>query len=373
MDTSVKYALLGKTLFEKCKTSQATSEELASRISQLRAWNKGKVDEDLNFSHSGIETKHFKNLLKQINLKVPYDTPATSEEISYFAEICELTKDAVNINDLFTYDWRKTATEYIDPETKLQYLKVPKGSIIYHGMDMQYPFDTSRVPKYFGTLQTAYPYAFVSFKNRRNAEEGKVIPFRLKEDILVFDISVINNWKILIPTKDSAPKEVIKAAKECFDYAIKSDNIYRSSTKECDDVIYNYFLSLPQTSIASAAGAKRQSGMTDEIVFTDASKLEKVGYALPYEIVMLNNFTSEDAIDCAFVIEARSIDNQRNFRLVSTLSEKDFRIGKFGFKPIKGKTTFDFEGTTMEKYKDMIKMRNQCFERALGNFEIKEF
>ena len=33
MDTSTKYALLGKKLFEKCKTEKATPEELSERLS----------------------------------------------------------------------------------------------------------------------------------------------------------------------------------------------------------------------------------------------------------------------------------------------------------------------------------------------------
>jgi hypothetical protein len=370
METSIKYALLGKKLFEKCKTTQATNEELGKRLTELRRWNQGKIDSDDNFDHTERDKKYLSTLLAPIDLSIPFDKPATTEEIKHFADVCELTRDAVNVNDLFTYDWREKATEYIDPKTNLQYLKVPKGSVIYHGMDIKYKFDANRVPKYFGVLTTAYPYGFVSLKNRRSLEQGKVIAFRLKEDILVLDVSVVENWKILIPTEDSAPKEIIEAAEECFYYKPSSpDKIVRSSTTKCDNMIYEYLLSLPQTSIASAAGARSQRRMTDEIVFTDSSKLQKVGYELPYEIVMHNNFNyKESKVHCAFVIEARSNVDDRNFRLVTTLGEQDFREHPYIFSPDVGKETFDYLTRPQ-----LIEMRKQCLQRTLGNFKIYEF
>jgi hypothetical protein len=370
MDVSINYALLGKTLFEKCKTSQVTSEDISKRLTELRRWNQGKFDSDYDFSHTRNDKRYLNTLLEPINLNIPFDTPATSEEIKHFADVCGLTKDAVNVNDLFTYDWIEKATQYIDPKTNLQYLKVPKGAVLYHGMDIKYKFDVSRVPKYFGILTTAYPYGFVSLKNRRTLEQGKVIAFRLKEDILVLDVSVVENWKILIPTEDSAPKEIIESAEDCFNYKPNSsDKIVRSSTTKCDNIIYEYLLSLPQTSIASAAGARSQRRMTDEIVFTDSSKLEKVGYELPYEIVMLNVFDNEDSgMHCAFVIEARSNNDDRSFRLVTTLSEQDFREHPYIMSPDSGKPTFDDI-----PIKEAREMRKRCLQRALGNFKIEEF
>ena len=366
MDTTTKYALLGKKLFEKCKTSQATNEELIERLSQLRRWNQKKIEWEDSFEHSEDDNEYLNNLLQPIDLNIPFDTPATFSEVEHFANVCGLTRDTISIEDLFVYDWREKSIVYIDPKTNLQYIKIPKEGIIYHGMDIKYPFDMSRVPKYFGTLTTAYPYGFVSLKNARSAEQGKVIAFRLKRDILVLDISVIENWKILIPTESSAPKEVLIAAEECFNYKPNSDDILsRTSSTECDNIIYQYLLSLPQTSIADAAGARSQGRMTDEIVFTDSSKLELAGYELPYEIVMVNDLTSDNGVDCAFVIEARSTVDDRNFRLVTTLSEKDFRLHKYQFAPEAGETTFD--NITPEQIK---KMRQQCMQRALGNFEI---
>jgi hypothetical protein len=370
MDTNTKYALLGKELFEKCKTSQATSEELSNRLKDLRRWNQGKFDSDFDFNYFERDKKYLNTLLEPINLNIPFNKPATSKEIKHFADICGLTRDAVNDNDLFTYDWREKATEYIEPKTNLQYLKVPKGTIIYHGMDNKYKFDVSRVPKYFGVLTTAYPYGFVSSKNRRSLEQGKVIAFRLKEDILVLDVSVIKNWKILIPTESSAPKEILKAAEDCFNYKPNSsDKIIRVSSLDCDNLIYKYLLSLPKTSIATAVGARSQNRMSDEIVFMDASKLEKVGYELPYEIVMLNTFNLDDSgVHCAFVIEARSNVDDRNFRLVTTLGEQDFREHQYILSPVPGKETFD------EPEMDQLwEMRNQCLQRSLGNFKIYEF
>ena len=310
---------------------------------------------------------YLKKLLEPIDL----NAPESPEDILHFANICGLCKDSVNINDLFTDDWRKKASKYIDPETNLHYLKVPKETIIFHGMDIKYKFDASRVPKYFGTLPTAYPYGFVSLKNSRKAEKGKVIAFRLKEDILVLDIFELENWKILIPTELSVPKEVLEAADECFYYKPNSDRkfIARNSSTECDNIVYEYLLSLPQTSIASAAGALHQRGLTDEIVFTDSSKLQKVGYELPYEIVMLNDFTENvGRINCAFVIEARSNVGDRNFRLVTTLSEQDFREHRYQPIPYPGKRSFENLSRKQKR-----EMRRQCLERALGNFEIHEF
>jgi hypothetical protein len=210
-------------------------------------------------------------------------------------------------------------------------------------MDIKYPFDISRIPKYFGTLTTAYPYGFVSLKNARSAEQGKVIAFRLKRDILVLDISVLENWKILIPTISFVPEEVLKAADECFYYKPNSDRkfISRTSSTECDNIIYQYLLSLPQTSIADAAGARSQGKMSDEIVFTDSYKLQSVGYELPYEIVMVNDLTYDKGVECAFVIEARSSVDDRNFRLVTSLSEKDFREHRMIFSPEAGEKTFN--------------------------------
>ena len=366
IEASTKYALLGKKLFEKCKTSQITFEEINERLSQLRRWNQGKTEWEDDFDHSEDDKDYLNSLLSPINLNTSFDDTPSSEEIDYFASVCGLTHDIVSIEDLFTYDWREKSIIYIDPKTNLQYIKVPKEGVIYHGMDIKYPFDMSRIPKYFGTLTTAYPYGFVSMKNARTAEQGKVIAFRLKRDILVLDISVIENWKILIPTENSAPKEVLIAAEECFNYKSNSDNILtRTSTTECDNIIYQYLLSLPQTSIADAAGARSQGKMTDEIVFVDSSKLELAGYELPYEIVMVNDLTSDNGVDCAFVIEARSSMNDRNFRLVTTLSEKDFREHKYQFAPEAGEKTFD--NITPEQ---ITKMRQQCMQRALGNFDI---
>ena len=358
-----RYALLGKKLFNKCKTSQATSEEISERLSHLRKWNQGKIDEDDNFYHSEEYDKNYLNkLLAPIDLKVPFDTPATQSELQHFAEVCGLTRDAVDVTDLFTYDWRKHATEYIDPSTGLQYFKVPKGAILYHGMDIKYPFDITRVPKYFARLPTAYPYGFVSAKNNRSVEGGKVVPFRLKEDILVLNITSLENWKILMPTEENVPEDVLREADESFYYIPNSDRkfIGRTSTTKGDNVIYNYILSLPQTSIASAAGSR---GGHEEIVFTDVSKLEKVGYELPYEIVMVNDLSREDDIECAFAIEARATTNDPSFRLVATLSEQEFRAGRYGFSPKEGETTFNIS------HKEKNELRKKCLQRALGNFE----
>jgi hypothetical protein len=267
----------------------------------------------------------------------------------------------VDVTDLFTYDWRKHATEYIDPSTGLQYFKLPKGAILYHGMDIKYPFDTSIMPKYFATLHVAYPYGFVSRKNNRTAEQGKVVPFRLKEDILVLNITSLENWKILMPTEENVPEDVLREADESFYYKPNSDRdfIGRDSTTKGDNIVYNYILSLPQTSIAAAAGSRTGH---QEIVFTDVSNLEKVGYALPYEIVMVNSLSSEFGIECAFAIEARAKADDPSFRLVATLSEDDFRY-KYGPRAEPGKKTFNIS------YKEEVELRKKCLQRALGNFE----
>lgn len=366
MDTSTKYALLGKKLFEKCKTSQASSEEISERLLQLRRWNQGKVEWEDEFDLAEDDKKYLIKLLSPINLNIPFDTPATDSEIEHFVSVCGLTRDTINVEDLFTYDWTKTSTNYIDPKTNLQYLKVPKGAIIYHGMDIKYSFDISRVPKYFGILTTAYPYGFVSLKNARTAEQGKVVAFRLKRDILVLDISVVENWNILIPSRESVPEEVLVAADKCFNYKPNSNNkLSRTSSTECDNIIYKYLLSLPKTSIADAGGSRHQGRMADEIVFIDSSILREVGYELPYEIVMVNDLTSDNGVDCAFVIEARSTEDDRNFRLVTSLSDKDFRVHKYQFAPEAGEPFFN--NISPEQIK---KMRQQCMQRALGNFEI---
>jgi hypothetical protein len=358
-----RYALLGKKLFEKCKTSQATSEDISERLSHLRRWNQGKIDYDDNFLHSEHDNKYLRKLLSPIDLNVPFDTPATQSELQHFAEVCGLTRDAVDVTDLFTYDWRKHATEYIDPSTGLQYFKLPKGSILYHGMDIKYPFDITRVPKYFGTLTTAYPYGFVSRKNNRTAEQGKVVPFRLKEDILVLNITSLENWKILMPTEENVPEDVLLEADESFYYKPNSGRkfIGRTSTTKGDNVIYNYILSLPQTSIASAAGSR---GGHEEIVFTDMSKLQKVGYELPYEIVMVNDLSRDSNIECAFAIEARSTVDDPSFRLVATLSEQEIRAGRYGPSAEEGDDTFNIP------YKEKNELRKKCLERALGNVEV---
>ena len=365
MEMSTKYALLGKKLFDKCKTSQATSDEIKERLKHLRMWNQDEVEWEDEFSHKPISDKRYINkLLAPINLDIPFDTPATESEILHFAEVCGLTRDTVDITDLFTYDWRANATEYIDPSTGIQYLKVPKGAVIYHGMDIKYPFDKTRIPKYFATVPTAYSYAFVSLKNNRTAEEGKVVPFRLKEDILVLNITSLENWKILMPTEENVPEDVLREADESFNYKPNSgrSKIGRDSTTKGDNIVYEYILSLPQTSIAAAAGSR---GGFEEIVFTDISKLEKVGYELPYEIVMVNDLTkSEGGIQCAFAIEARATADDPSFKLVATLSQQEFRE-KLGFSTEAGKTTF--EGLTEEQIK---MLRQKCLERALGNFEI---
>jgi hypothetical protein len=357
-----RYALLGKKLFNKCKTSQATSEEISERLSHLRKWNQGYIDSEEDFKHEKRDKNYLNKLLAPIDLKVPFDTPATQSELQHFAEVCGLTRDAVDVTDLFTYDWRKHATEYIDPSTGLQYFKLPKGAILYHGMDIKYPFDTSIMPKYFATLHVAYPYGFVSRKNNRTAEQGKVVPFRLKEDILVLNITSLENWKILMPTEENVPEDVLREADESFYYKPSSDRdfIGRDSTTKGDNIVYNYILSLPQTSIAAAAGSR---GGHEEIVFTDASKLEKVGYALPYEIVMVNALSSEFGIECAFAIEARSTVDDPSFRLVATLSEDDFRY-KYGPRAEPGKKTFNIS------YKEEVELRKKCLERALGNVEV---
>jgi len=362
MEVSTKYALLGKKLFNKCKTSQATSDEIKERLIHLRKWNQGYIDSDEDFLHEERDKNYLNKLLEPINLNIPFDTPATESEILHFAEVCGLTRDTVDVTDLFTYDWRKHATEYIDPSTGLQYFKVPKGAILYHGMDIKYPFNTSIMPKYFATLQVAYPYGFVSRKNSRTAEQGKVVPFRLKEDILVLNIISLENWKILMPTEKNVPKDVLREANENFYYKPNSDRdfIGRYSTTKGDNIVYNYILSLPQTSIASAAGSIVGN---QEIVFTDASKLEKVGYELPYEIVMLNSLSSEFGIECAFAIEARSTVDDPSFRLVATLSEDEFRY-KYGPRAEPGKKTFNVS------YEEEVELRKKCLERALGNVEV---
>jgi len=362
MEVSTKYALLGKKLFNKCKTSQATSDEIKERLIHLRKWNQGYIDSDEDFLHEERDKSYLNKLLEPINLNIPFDTPATESEILHFAEVCGLTRDTVDVTDLFTYDWRKHATEYIDPSTGLQYFKVPKGAILYHGMDIKYPFNTSIMPKYFATLQVAYPYGFVSRKNSRTAEQGKVVPFRLKEDILVLNIISLENWKILMPTEENVPKDVLREANENFYYKPNSDRdfIGRYSTTKGDNIVYNYILSLPQTSIASAAGS---IGGNQEIVFTDASKLEKVGYELPYEIVMLNSLSSDFGIECAFAIEARSTVDDPSFRLVATLSENEFRY-KYGPRAEPGKKTFNVS------YEEEVELRKKCLERALGNVEV---
>ena len=362
METSTKYALLGKKLFDKCKTSQATSDEIKERLTHLRKWNQGYIDSDEDFKHEKRDKNYLNKLLAPINLNIPFDTPATESEIKHFAEVCGLTRDTVDVTDLFTYDWRANATEYIDPSTGLQYFKVPKGAILYHGMDIKYPFNTTIMPKYFATLHIAYPYGFVSLKNNRTAEQGKVVPFRLKEDILVLNILSLENWKILMPTEENVPEDVLREADENFHYKPNSDRkfIGRDSTTKGDNVVYNYILSLPQTSIAAAAGSRTGH---QEIVFTDASKLEKVGYALPYEIVMVNSLSSEFGIECAFAIEARATADDPSFRLVATLSEDDFRH-KYGPRAEPGKKTFNIS------YKEEVELRKKCLQRALGNIEV---
>lgn len=362
METSTKYALLGKKLFDKCKTSQATSDEIKERLTHLRKWNQGYIDSDEDFKHEKRDKNYLNKLLAPINLDIHFDTPATESEIKHFAEVCGLTRDIVDVTDLFTYDWRDNATEYIDPSTGLKYLKVPKGAILYHGMDIKYPFNTTIMPKYFATLHVAYPYGFVSRKNSRTAEQGKVVPFRLKEDILVLIITSLDNWKILMPTEENVPEDVLREADESFYYKPNSDRgfIGRDSTTKGDNIVYNYILSLPQTSIAAAAGSRTGH---QEIVFTDASKLEKVGYALPYEIVMVNSLSSEFGIECAFAIEARATADDPSFRLVAALSEDDFRY-KYGPSAEPGKKTFNIS------YKEEVELRKKCLQRALGNIEV---
>ena len=362
MEVSTKYALLGKKLFDKCKTSQASSDEIKERLTHLRKWNQGYIASDEDLKHEKRDKNYLKKLLGPINLDIHFDTPATESEIKHFAEVCGLTRDTVDVTDLFTYDWRDNATEYVDPSTGLKYLKVPKGAILYHGMDIKYPFDTTIMPKYFATLHVAYPYGFVSRKNSRTAEQGKVVPFRLKEDILVLIITSLDNWKILMPTEDNVPEDVLREADESFYYKPNSDRgfIGRDSTTKGDNIVYNYILSLPQTSIAAAAGSRTGH---EEIVFTDASKLEKVGYALPYEIVMVNSLSSEFGIECAFAIEARATADDPSFRLVAALSEDDFRY-KYGPRAEPGKKTFNIS------YKEEVELRKKCLERALGNVKV---
>lgn len=379
MNDTTKFALLGQKLFQQCKASQATDDDIKHRISQLRRWNQRQFDPDYDFAHQAQDKEYIKHILAPIDLDIDYKTPATPRELRHFAKVCQLTRDVVNIEDLFTYDWRQKATVWIDPATKLQYLKVPKGAILYHGQALRYPFDTTRVPKYFSTLSTAFPYGFVGFKNNRAAERGKVVAFMLKEDILVLDITVVANWRILIPTKRSAPHEVIKAADECWYYDPDENRefISRQSSTECDNIVYKYLLSRPQASIATAAGSRSGGGMPDEIVFTDVAKLQSVGYELPYEFVMVNEFAyDEDAddngeggidVDCGFVIEARANPGDRDFRLVATLSGRDFGASPYRPSPGPGKPTF--EPRTPEQTQHL---RQQCLQRAIGNFYIVE-
>jgi DNA-binding FadR family transcriptional regulator len=75
--------------------------------------------------------------------------------------------------------------------------------------------------------------------------------------------------------------------------------------------------------------------------------------------------TNNDGVECAFVIEARSSSDDRNFRLVTSLSEKDFREHRMIFSPEAGEKTFN--NITSEQIKQM---RQQCMQRSLGNFEI---
>ena len=81
---------------------------------------------------------------------------------------------------------------------------------------------------------------------------------------------------------------------------------------------------------------------------------------------MVNDLTYDKGVECAFVIEARSSVDDRNFRLVTSLSEKDFREHRMIFSPEAGEKTFD--NITPEQLKQM---RQQCMQRALGNFEIR--
>lgn len=105
------------------------------------------------------------------------------------------------------HDWRYTAQPFTDHETKIDYLIIPKGQLLYQGCPDSIKDDEKLTePQWFGNLPVAANYGF-AWKDQWDAQNGKVMTFITKAPLKILRITK-NTGKYLIKLAEGDKKTI---------------------------------------------------------------------------------------------------------------------------------------------------------------------